>query len=192
MPDGLLKTRFDAAQALGETLQRFRATVVPTARRQFDAGAAAFARGEYAAAEAAFRESIQPVTVGGAGGSNMAAVAYLGAVAAAAGKDEEARVWHCRRGWNRTSKCSSGWDRPDPHGPHAAPRAAGEGAAGRPIRSSAARSPVSMRARQSESNETVAVPDATAAWKCSRRVEWSIAHEKEGRASEAELALLTR
>ena len=87
----LLAPAFVREQALGNTLNRFRRTVATAARPAFDAGSAAFVRGDYDEAQRRFRAAVQPAF---AGANNMAALAYLGAVTAASGNDEEAvSIW---------------------------------------------------------------------------------------------------
>ena len=89
--NSLLAPPFVRASALGDTLERFRRTVAPGARAAFDAGSAAFVRGDNADAQQKFRAAVQPAF---AGANNMAPLAYLAAVSAATGNDDEAiSIW---------------------------------------------------------------------------------------------------
>jgi VWFA-related protein len=70
------------------TLQPFLARVEPAVKTAFDQGVALFAAGDYAKAEASFKQAIQPEV------DSTAALAYLAACFAAAGHDlEAASAW---------------------------------------------------------------------------------------------------
>jgi tetratricopeptide (TPR) repeat protein len=74
-----------------DTLQGFRSTLSPAASRTFDEGLTALAEGDAARAEQRFRSVLEG---GLAGTDNTAALAYLGATFAAAGRDLEAiSIW---------------------------------------------------------------------------------------------------
>jgi len=89
--NALVAPPFVREQAFGSTLDRFRRTVASAGRTPFDAGSAAFLRGDDAEAQRGFRAAVQPAF---AGANNMAPLAYLGAVSAASGADEEAvSIW---------------------------------------------------------------------------------------------------
>jgi VWFA-related protein len=89
--NSLLAPPFARELAFGDTLERFRRTVAPAARPAFDAGSAAFVKGDNAEAQERFRAAVQPAF---AGANNMAPLAYLGAVLAASGDDDQAiSIW---------------------------------------------------------------------------------------------------
>ena len=75
----------------GDATARFRETVAPGARSAFDEGVASLAARDTAKAEQAFRSVLDAAL---AGTDNTAALAYLGATYAAAGRDPEAiSIW---------------------------------------------------------------------------------------------------
>jgi tetratricopeptide (TPR) repeat protein len=81
--------RDDAVQ--GDTLQRFRDLVAPSAREDFDAGVASLGAGEFTKAEQSFKAA-QRASL--ASGDSTAPLTYLAATYAASGHDLEAtNVW---------------------------------------------------------------------------------------------------
>jgi tetratricopeptide (TPR) repeat protein len=75
----------------GDTLQRFRDLVAPSARGDFDAGVASLGAGDFTKAEQSFK-SAQRASL--ASGNSAAPLAYLAATYAASGHDLEAtNVW---------------------------------------------------------------------------------------------------
>jgi VWFA-related protein len=83
--EALLSRRFNASEvSRKETVQSFRAHVPEKALAAFDKGVQAFSAGSYPEAEATLKSAIDPDT------DSSAIIAYLAAVFAAAGNDEQA------------------------------------------------------------------------------------------------------
>ncbi len=83
--DGMLSHTFDRSQlARRETLQAFRERVAPAARQAFDAGVTALASGDYGRAESSLKSALATDA------ENTSVLAYLAAVFAAAGRDDQA------------------------------------------------------------------------------------------------------
>jgi VWFA-related protein len=83
--DTMLSHPFDKSQlSRDETLRAFRQRVAAPARQAFDAGASALKAGDYAKAETSLKSALTTDT------ENTAVLAYLAAVFAAAGRDDQA------------------------------------------------------------------------------------------------------
>jgi VWFA-related protein len=83
--DGMLSRPFDRSQlSRDDTLQAFRQRVAVAARQAFDNGASALSSGDYATAESSLKSALTTDT------ENTAVLAYLAAVFAAAGRDDQA------------------------------------------------------------------------------------------------------
>jgi len=83
--DAMLTRPFDKADLVrGETLQAFRERVAVAARAAFDAGVASLSSGDYVKAEASFKSALATDA------ENTSVLAYLAAVFAAAGRDDQA------------------------------------------------------------------------------------------------------
>ena len=81
----MLSRSFDKSDlAETDTLRTFRERVAAPARQAFDAGVAALSSGDFAKAEASFKSAL------GTDAENTAVLAYLAAVFAAAGRDDQA------------------------------------------------------------------------------------------------------
>jgi VWFA-related protein len=85
VPDQLLSRAFDRSEvSTPETLRAFRDRVPAASLAAFDTGVQALSAGKYADAEKSFKSAINPDV------DSSAAIAYLAAVFAAAGRDDEA------------------------------------------------------------------------------------------------------
>jgi len=83
--DTMMSRRFDRAAVLdADTLRAFRERVAVPARTAFDTGASAFATGDLVKAEASLKSALDT------GSENASVPAYLAAVFAAAGRDDQA------------------------------------------------------------------------------------------------------
>lgn len=83
--DGMLSRHFDRSQlSRDDTLQAFRQRVAVAARQAFDNGVAALSSGDYATAESSLKSALTTDA------ENTAVLAYLAAVFAAAGRDDQA------------------------------------------------------------------------------------------------------
>ncbi len=83
--DAAMTRPFDKGElARGDTLTAFRERVAVPARAAFDSGVAALAAGEYTTAEASFKSALATDA------ENTSVLAYLAAVFAAAGRDDQA------------------------------------------------------------------------------------------------------
>lgn len=83
--DTMLSPKFDRAQAADvDTLKAFRERVAVSARQAFDTGVASLSSGDFAAAESSLKSAL------GTDAENTSVLAYLAAVFAAAGRDDQA------------------------------------------------------------------------------------------------------